>query len=289
MTTPAIVDPALITPPAPVVPPPAPTEPWYHGKVSPEHVGVWQNKIPAADLADPVKVAGHLTELYRNSEKFNGVPTAELVRIPKPEDVDGTKAFWQKFGAPVDAAGYQLEALKRGDGSDLDPVFAKGLAEAASKFNIPAPAAQGLVAEFLKLQDAEAVSAKVATDSALVAETNALRTSWAGNWEANMFVAKQAATALGVPPEVVANLEKQIGYAKTMEFFRNVGTRIGEDKYVQNPQGGASKGIMTREGAMAKVAELKSDKEWVARYLRGDKREYDEMYALNVLITNTTV
>ncbi len=100
-----------------------------------------------------------------------------------------------------------------------------------------------------------------------------------------MFVARQAAQALGIDPATVQTLENAIGYDKVMEMFRNVGARIGEDKYVQgggsNGQGG---GAMTQGQAMARKTELMADKGWVSKYLAGDAAAQREMTALNTMI-----
>lgn len=258
------------------------TAPWYEGKASPEHVAVWQNK--QWDLSDPVKLTSQLTESYRNAERMIGVPSAELLRIPKADDEAGQKAFWQKFGVPAEPAGYGLAEVKFADGTPVDEQFLKSFSEQAATLNVPATAAKGLLQHFMKHLEGSAASEATATATAQAAATAALRANWGANWETNMFVAKQAATALGVTPEIVATLETQIGYDKVMEFFRQVGTRIGEDKYVSTPGAGGNKGVMTREQAVQQKATLIADKDWAARYTRGDKKAFDEMYALNTLI-----
>ena len=96
------------------------------------------------------------------------------------------------------------------------------------------------------------------------------------------FVAKQAAAKLGVTPEQVAALEQTVGYAKVMEMFRDIGTKIGEAKFVSST--GPTGGIMTREQAVAKRAELMGDTNWAKRYLDGGAPEAREMNALLVLI-----
>ena len=91
-------------------------------------------------------------------------------------------------------------------------------------------------------------------------------------------VAQNAAKALGIAPEEVNALEKIKGYAATMEMLRNIGSKIGEDKFIVSPQG--SGGTMSKDQAQARIAELMSDKAWTTRYTGGDKtafREYQDL------------
>lgn len=268
-------------------PTPTPTAtPWYEGKVNPEHVGLWQLK--QWDISDPAKLADQVTASYREAEKKLGVPSAELLRIPKADDPAGQKAFWQKFGVPTDKSGYGLEGVKFADGTELDAGFRDAFAETAEKLNVPADAAKGLLQHFMKHLEGSEAGETAATQNKLAAQTQALRANWGSNWEANMFIAKQAAQALGVTPEVVATLENAIGYDQVMEFFRNVGVRIGEDRYIAGNGPGGSKGVMTRDAALVQKQQLMNDKDWVKKYTAGDKAAFDQIYALNTLIANAS-
>ena len=117
------------------------------------------------------------------------------------------------------------------------------------------------------------------------AERTALKANWGNNYAANLVVARAAATALGIPPEAVAAFEKMegVGYAKVMEMFRTIGTKIGEDKYV-NSNGGGGGNVMTKDQAVAEKKALMADKAWVDRYLNGGVEEKKKMTALESII-----
>jgi hypothetical protein len=102
-----------------------------------------------------------------------------------------------------------------------------------------------------------------------------------------MFVAKRAATALGVTPEAVAALEGVVGYKAVMELFRNVGSKIGEDKFVQSITPGGAPGVMTKEQAVERKAALMADQVWTKAYLAGDAAKAAEMLALNTMIVGS--
>jgi hypothetical protein len=90
-------------------------------------------------------------------------------------------------------------------------------------------------------------------------------------------------------PKRVAALEKVVGYAATMEMFRNIGTKIGEDKFVLRRISRTCGNAMTREQAVDRKASLMNDKVWVKAYLAGDAEKAAEMTALNTMIVGTVI
>ena len=137
--------------------------------------------------------------------------------------------------------------------------------------------------EIAKFNAGQAAAQAVETEAALIAAKERLAANWGANAEANLFVAKQAAAKLGVTPEAVAALEKVVGYDQVMSLFHNIGTKIGEDKFVQNPNP-AIPGVMSREQAVAQRAELMNDSTFTKRYLDGEAAAFRQMTALNTLI-----
>ena len=92
--------------------------------------------------------------------------------------------------------------------------------------------------------------------------------------------------AAGMKPEEItaatATIEASIGYAKTMELFRQVGVKTGEARFLTNDNP-ANHGLMTKDAAAARLGELKSDTAFVSRYLAGDaaaRREMDGLHAV---------
>jgi hypothetical protein len=72
-------------------------------------------------------------------------------------------------------------------------------------------------------------------------------------------------------------MQNSVGYKATMEFWRKIGAGTTEDTFVDTRNGGNP---TTRTGAVARLEELKSDKDWSSRLLRGDaatKREFDNL------------
>jgi hypothetical protein len=275
-TTPA---PAPAPAPAPM-PVPAPGAVWHAG-VDAETLGTWQNK--GWDITDPAKLATAATKAYGEATRFIGAPPDKIARIPEANDEAGYRALWTRLGAPDKAEGYDFSAIKFADGTALDEGFVTNMRDAALKHGLTKDAASAVVATFVKQLEGAEASETAEKAAALETAKAKLAANWGANAEANLFVAKQAAKALGVTAEEVAALEAVVGYDRVMEMFRTVGTKIGEDKFVAGERP-AGNGVMTREQATARKAELMKDTVWRDRYMNGGSAESREMTALNTLI-----
>ena len=68
-----------------------------------------------------------------------------------------------------------------------------------------------------------------------------------------------------------------------MKILLAGGVATGEDNYVSGGGPGGDNMPLSREGALARIEELKADKDWVARRLRGGRKEIDEMHGLHII------
>lgn len=260
------------------------TAPWFEGVAAfdTEMRGHLVNR--GWDKKTAPEAAAEAIKAWRAAEKFVGAPADEIVRVPKAaNDEAGWNAVWSKLGKPAEAKGYDFSDIKFSDGTPLDEAFANTMRDVAFKLNLPKDTAAAVTREFAKFMDSAEASDKTESAAKLALEKTELAKNWGANFEANKFVASQAAKALGIDPATVSALEGVVGYAKIMEMFRNIGSKIGEDKFITGDRGG-SPGVMTREQAVARRAELVADKAWGLRYTAGGATERREMEALNHLI-----
>lgn len=276
-------DPAASVVVPPVVPPvvPAAGDPWYKGADA-EVIGHMQTR--GWDQKPANEVAFEAIKAHRAAEKFIGVPADQIARIPKEaSDEAGWKNLWTRLGAPADPAGYDFTTVKKADGTPMDDALAAHLRATATELHLPAASAAQLAASLVKYNEKQATDKAAETSASLATAQLALKTNWGANFEANMFVAKQTAAKLGATPEAVAALEGQLGYDKVMELFRTIGTKIGEDKFVNNLNPDVP-GVMTREQAAARMTELKNDTEWAKKYLAGGSAENRQLQALIAIV-----
>jgi hypothetical protein len=246
-------------------------------------LGLWQNKN--WDTSDPAKVALAASQAYAEAQKFVGAPTDQLLRLPAgPADEAGTKALWAKLGAPGDPKGYDFAAVKFTDGSPLDPTFEAAFRQTMAEANVPKDMAVRIAQGIARHLDGVEANETAEKTAAIQQERAALQTNWGQNFQANQVIAQNAVRALGIPPEAVAALEGQVGYSKVMEMFRLIGTKIGEASFVTGGGVGNGPNLMTREGASARLTELKADTAWVQRYMAGGSQEAREMANLMQII-----
>ena len=257
--------------------------PWYQGVegIDTETIGHLQTR--GWDKLGAPQAAAAAFKAFKEAEKHIGIPADQILRLPKDmTDAEGMKPVWQRLGAPADAKDYDFSTVKRADGSEIDAASVDFFRKTVADLHLPKDAATRLVSEFIKNQDASAAAQTTEKTAALILEKKALADNWGANAEGNKFIAGQAVKALGVTPEQVAVLENSIGYKGVMEMFLNIGTKIGEDKFVRGNTNNTN--VLSKEQAVAQLATYKNDEAWVARYLKGDVEAGKQMSALNQII-----
>lgn len=265
---------------APVIAPVEGAKPWFEGAAA-EDIGYFQNR--GWDKVDAKTAALNAAKAHREAEKLIGAPADKVVRLPNdPADSEGWRQVQLKLGMPKDAAGYDLSVVKHADGSALTAEETAAFQKKAYDLGLRPTDALRFISETVKDGDASKTTSATAEAAALAVEKTKLAENWGPKYAANEFVAKQTAAALGVTPEQVAALEKIVGFAAAMEMFRNIGTKIGEDKFIMD-QGGRNQ-IMTKEQAVDRKNALMADQVWVKAYLDGDASKKAEMTALNTMI-----
>lgn len=266
--------------------------PWYTGVegVDQEMVGHWQNK--GWDTTNPANLAVAASKSQREAERLIGARVDhDLVAVPKDPTKGDWNGVWAKLGKPATAAEYDFAGVTKKDGTALDEAFVTTVREAAFKANLP----KGAVPDFAKAVVAhyDAIDARVEaeTSAKVTEERAALAKNWGTTPELlkqspHMTAAQAAVRALGVDPETINALEKGIGYGKVMEMFRNIASKIGEDKFITgNGNGQGNGGVLTVDQAVSRKAELMRDPVWGSKFLNNDQEAKREMNALDVIIT----
>lgn len=269
-------------------PPPAATGiaegQWWTG-LDDETKGYIQNK--GLSTKTPTEAFSSVAKFHREAERMIGAPASELLRLPKEANSPDWSNVWKRLGALNAPEDYKFEGVKHAGDKPLSDALADTLRKVAHTAHLSNDTASQVAREVVKHLDG-IETAKLADDTVKQeAEKKALKDNWGANGVTNMVIAKNAAAALGIPPEAVTALEKVIGYSKVMDMFRVIGTKIGEDRYVSS--GGQSSGTaMTKEAAIAEKKEIMRDEAWVKRYTNGGVEEARKMSALNKIITGYT-
>ena len=254
-------------------------KPWFDG-IDAETLGHWDNK--GWKKEDPKALATELTKAWKGLEKNFGVPADQLLKLPKDNaDEAGWAAVRQRLGMPKEAKEYDFSNVKFADGTELDQGFVDTMRGALHKAGVAkdaAPEVARAVVNFMEGADKAEASERTVK---LQADRTALEREWGSNFEFNRLTAMQGAKrAVGsdeAAKSVVEAMEQAIGYKATMEFWRKIGAGTTEDTFVDVSKGGSP---TTRNGAVARKAELEGDPDWVSRFLKGGAKEKQEMDSL---------
>ena len=255
--------------------------PWY-GTPEPEVLGYLQAR--GLDKMEPKDAALAAVNFHREAEKLIGAPAEQLIRLPKDAaDVDGWNKVHAKLGVPADAKEYDFATLKYTDGSTMKETEIEELRTLAVELKLP-KATAALLGQKLMALNEKAESGKSALhEGELAQEKDKLAQNWGHNAAVNQVVADNAMLKLGITEEQKEALKGVIGYSAVMEMFRDIGTKIGEDRFVRG--GPNNNGVMTKDEASAKLESLRNDSEWFKRYTSGDPvaaKEFNDLTRIQV-------
>lgn len=267
---------------SPPPPPPPPATAWYEGFDADTKAYITNNGHGTKTLAEAF---AETAKAHQAAQSYIGVKPEQIVKLPADDNPEAWKDVWRKLGAPDSPDKYDFTTVKKADGSAPDEADIAFVRATAAKLNLPLAAAQALASELTARQDKATQDAGIVLAGRVAEQKTALRTQWAQNFEANEFVARQAMAAFGLTPEQIAGVENSPNVAAAMETWRQIGTRIGEDKFVNNgggprPAGGA----MTLEEARGRKAELMGDGDWTKRFLAGGVEEKRTMAQIDNMI-----
>lgn len=214
-----------------------------------------------------------LVDSYVNLEKFHGVPPDQLLKLPRadadPKDWD---PVFEKLGRPKEAKEYDIDLPKEG----LDEKFvefSKSMFHEAGLTNKQAKALSakwnGYAAEAMKAQAIAAENAKTERTTAANAELAKLQAEWGPAYKANEALVDTAAEKFGMNKDQLLALREAMGPAAAMKFMHAIGSKLGVESPYVGGQGPTSF-TMTKEQAQAKIAELKANPAWVAKFAKGD-------------------
>jgi hypothetical protein len=252
-------------------------KPWYDGADAGLVAHLQQH---GWDKKTVNEVALTAAQSHLAAQKLIGVPPDQLLRVPKDAaDADGWAKLYDKLGVPKE---YALGELKFQDGTAVDKEMSDFFVATAKSLHLTETAAKQLAGAVIGQMDKASAAEKAAETVQREANLAELKKNWGANWDANLFVAQRAAAQLGITKDQLDAVEKTAGYAHVMDMFRNIASKLGEDKVIM---GGDQKNVpMTRDMAESQRQVLLSDPAWRQRYLAGGKAELNEMMALNTII-----
>lgn len=231
--------------------------------------------IQSSKYADPAAVIKAL----RETKSYVGLDKNDIVRLPKA-DKDGNRDLsevYKQLGRPEKAEDYGL--------GDTD--FAKAAANKLFELGLSSSQAKAL-SEFITEQDKTInANAEEEWNKKVDEGIAALKKEWGSNYEVNKELAQKAVrdivSATGLTEDELNKIETALGTDKATKLFYSIGAKEGGIKNLQNYNAGQE----TPEIAQYKIAELKKDKEFVAKLAANDAGAIKEMKRLTELAMKT--
>lgn len=243
---------------------------WYSG-FDPDTSGWLENR--GLTKLDEKAALPELVKGFRNAEKYIGTPAEKLLRLPDFDKADKMELdqFYSKLGRPADAKDYNLQVPEGQSREFAD--FAQNMFHEAG---LSPRQAEKITAKWNEHVNGILGGEEANKQQALKDQDASLRSEWGYAYDKNLSIAKNAAQSIGLTPEKVDALESALGFDGVMKLMAEIGGKIGEAGYVTGDSPTAT-GPMTPNQAVAKLATLRDDKEWVSKYMNGNAEARAEM------------
>lgn len=233
----------------------------------------WLEALPAELRGSPAiskfKEPAALAKSYIELEKSFG----NALRPPPPDaDQKTLDAFYQKLGRPVTPEEYTITPP---EDVPLDAETEKRIRTQAYRLGLNSRQTQEMVNAY-----AGEVREAIQTRKGEVDRADAhLKEKWGANYERNTAIVGRTLTYLDPEGELAGELARTgLGnHPKVVELFLNYGKLLVEDGLVV----GDVAGIATREGAKAKIAEIKADPKHPYHTSRSGDPAFEEMKRLH--------
>jgi len=217
---------------------------------------------------------------YVNLERLLGADKAGRgVVLPKDdapkEDWD---QFYTKLGRPESPDKYNIKAP---DGNTSE--FGQAAAARFHELGITAKQAEGLTEWWNEYAGSHAQNSDAEFEQKSAIDVQDLRKAWGDKFDANAELARRARREAGLSEDEGVAIEKALGLKKAAEVFAFLGKQFAESPIKGGEGERASSFGATPADAKARIAALKNDTNWTAKYLNGDidaRQEFERLHRI---------
>lgn len=264
------------------------TKAWYEPfGLQPEDVGYIQNK----KWDSPAK----LLNSYKELEKFHGVPSDQIVKLPKDlADTDGWSKVYNRLGRPETVEGYGEFKMPEDVKATLDPNRVKWADSVMHKIGLTKTQRDALMAETAKFEQGVFEGFHKDTMLKQEAELASLKQEWGAGYEERAELGRRAVRQFLPGDEnargaLLDKIESAVGTATMLKLFGNIGEQMLEDKSPMGDTKDRPFGYTKEQAAADKqalISELQADKARLANYNLGKGPDYDKMQRLIKIIAS---
>lgn len=207
---------------------------------------------------------------YRELEKLRGVPADRLLKLPEKADDPAWAEVHAKLGRPEKPEDYGIDTGDKDYDARITALMhSKGVSKEAAK---------AIESERTAYMAERVEAAQKAWEQADQLEAEAVLKEWGAGADGQTEIARRYARQMGLDGEQLTKLNAAMGSGWLMRFMAKAGASLGEAEFVGS--NGAARFGMTPEAAKSRMAELKADPEWSAKYLEGNADANAEMKRL---------
>jgi hypothetical protein len=213
-------------------------------------------------------------ESYRNLEKFVG-GSKSLIEIPGVDaEPDKMEEFYNRLGRPESADKYELSVP---DNAEKETV--EWFKEKAHSLGLTNDQASKLFSDWNSMVDEKMQSHQEQVAQMQQEQLASLKKEWGGAFDSQIAAGKRAVNTLGYDQEALTALEEKLGTADMLKLFATIGSKMGEDSFVD---GGRSDGAfgLTPAAAKQQLSDLKLDQGFMDQYLSGNPDALNKMKRL---------
>lgn len=203
------------------------------------------------------------------------IPSDEIARIPRDPASPEWGALRERLGKPKDPTAYTF------DGMNLKPEDEAFYRPLAHELHLSPEAAKQLAVKLAERSTSLTTAQAAQKEAATGAQMAELDRMWGGQKAGNMQLAENAIAALKLPEPVAAALKES---AVAMEALRDLGVKLGEARFSGGGGGNGNSRSYTKPQAEGRIAELRSDRGWVDRWLKGGAQEIQELADLHKIV-----
>ena len=217
---------------------------------------------------------------YQNLEKLMGADKAGRgVVLPKDDaGADEWGQFYNRLGRPENPDGYKLP-LPEGDSG----TFAKQAAAWFHEAGLTTKQAEALASKWNEFTGSTMQAQQAEFEQKAAIDLQELQKSWGDKFEQQAELARRARREAGLSDEEGQAIERALGLKKAAEVFAFLGKQFAEAPVKGGEGAPAGRFGGTPEDAKARIAALKKDQGWTARYLNGDadaRAEFERLHRI---------
>lgn len=193
-------------------------------------------------------------------------------RVPLPageDDAEGYARAFTALGRPETAADYGFGEL-----AGADPEFSGQAAEWLFEAGVGKARAAALAEKWNAYVGERQAADQAAFEAQSQADWIDLQREWGPRFAQNTETFRRGATRFGVKRAEMVAIEGALGTRRTVQLFANIGAGLAEDQFIEGE--GKAKFGMTPEEAETRIATLRRDQAWQARWMSGGADEKAE-------------